>query len=304
MFIVGRVTFTSHDDLQLLALLAALGVMLVAAAMRRLPVAIPLVCGGLILGFVPGLPHLQLPPDLVLVAILPPLLYSSAFFTGLRDLRQNLRPISLLAVGLVAATTCCVAAASHAAVSGLSWGSAFTLGAIVSPTDAIAATEVARRVRRASPHRLDHRRREPRQRRDGARPLQVRRRGGRRGNLLTLERVVASRRERGRRDRCRPRSRVRRAADSAPCRRSADGGLDRSPFRLSRVPARGGARRLGRARRGDDRRLHGLVHAAADERRDTALGQCVLGDPRVPDQRDPLRARRPAAARDRRPVDT
>ena len=61
---------------------------------------------GLVLGFVPGLPHVQLAPDLVLVAILPPLLYSSAFFTGLRDLRANLRPISLLAFGLVAATTC------------------------------------------------------------------------------------------------------------------------------------------------------------------------------------------------------
>jgi monovalent cation/hydrogen antiporter len=146
------VTFTAHDEVQLLALLAALGVMLVGAAMRRLPVAIPLVCGGLLLGFVPGLPHLQLPPDLVLVAILPPLLYSSAFFTGLRDLRQNLRPISLLAVGLVTATMCGVAAVSHAAVGGLSWGSAFTLGAIVSPTDAIAATEVARRV--GAPRRI------------------------------------------------------------------------------------------------------------------------------------------------------
>ncbi len=69
------------------------------AAWTKLPAAIPLVLGGLLLGFVPGLPHVELPPDLVLVAILPPLLYSSAFFTGLRDLRANLRPISLLASG-------------------------------------------------------------------------------------------------------------------------------------------------------------------------------------------------------------
>src|SRR5581483_6086455 len=103
-------------------------------------------CGGLVLGFVPGLPRLELPPDLVLVAILPPLLYSAAFFTGLRDLRQNLRPISLLAVGLVAATTCGVALVAHAVVPGMTWGSAFTLGAILSPTDALAATEVARRL--------------------------------------------------------------------------------------------------------------------------------------------------------------
>src|SRR5512141_1117235 len=120
--------------------------MLVVAALWRLPVAVLLVLGGLLLGFVPGLPHVQLAPDLVLVAILPPLLYSSAFFTGLRDLRSNLRPISLLSVGLVATTTCVVAVVAHAAVSGLNWAAAFTLGAIVSPTDALAASEVVRRI--------------------------------------------------------------------------------------------------------------------------------------------------------------
>ena len=82
----------------------------------------------------------------MLVAILPPLLYSAAFFTGLRDLRHNLRPISLLAFGLVVATTVGVALVAHAAVDRLSWAGAFTLGAIVSPTDALAATEVARRL--------------------------------------------------------------------------------------------------------------------------------------------------------------
>ena len=138
--------FTAHAELQLLALLVALGVMLVAAAVLRLPLAILLVVGGLLLGFVPGLPQVQLPPDLVLVAVLPPLLYTTAFFTGLRDLRQNLRPISLLAVGLVAVTTCGVAWVAHTVVSDLSWAVAFTLGAIVSPTDALAASEVARRV--------------------------------------------------------------------------------------------------------------------------------------------------------------
>ena len=94
----------------------------------------------------PGLPHVQLPPDLVLVAILPPLLYSSAFFTGLRDLRANLRPISLLAVGLTVATTVRRSPGSRTSIVGLGWASAFTLGAIVSPTDALAATEIARRV--------------------------------------------------------------------------------------------------------------------------------------------------------------
>jgi CPA1 family monovalent cation:H+ antiporter len=114
--------------------------------MRGLPVPLLLVCGGLLLGFVPGLPRVELPPDLVLVAILPPLLYSAAFFTGLRDLRYNLRPIGLLAFGLVIATTVGVAIVAHAVIDDLSWAGAFTLGAIVSPTDAIAATEVARRL--------------------------------------------------------------------------------------------------------------------------------------------------------------
>jgi Na+/H+ antiporter len=144
--------FTAHADLQLLALLAALAAMLVVAAVWRLPAALLFVSGGLILGFVPGLPHFQLPPDIVLVAILPPLLYSSAFFTGLRDLRVNLRPITLLAVGLVAATTCAVALVAHVAIPGLSWATAFTLGAIVSPTDALAATEIIRRV--GAPRRI------------------------------------------------------------------------------------------------------------------------------------------------------
>src|SRR6478609_622845 len=137
--------FTAHDELQLFALLAVLAALLVLAALEQLPASILLVAGGLLLGFVPGLPHLQLPPDLVLVAILPPLLYSAAFFTGLRDLRSNLRPVSLLAIGLVATTTCVVAVVAHAAFNGMSWAAAFTLGAIVSPTDALAAADVVRR---------------------------------------------------------------------------------------------------------------------------------------------------------------
>jgi CPA1 family monovalent cation:H+ antiporter len=142
-----EVHFTAHAELQLFALLAALTVMLVVAARGRMPVAVFLVIGGLLLGFVPGLPQVQLPPDLVLVAILPPLLYSAAFFTGLRDLRANLRPISLLAVALVVTTTCAVALVAHATFTGMTWAAAFTLGAIVSPTDALAAADVVRRFK-------------------------------------------------------------------------------------------------------------------------------------------------------------
>jgi CPA1 family monovalent cation:H+ antiporter len=86
-----------------------------------------------------------LPPEVVLVAVLPPLLYAGAFFTSLRDLRQNRRPIALLAIGLVAVTMTAVALVAHEWI-GLSWPVAFTLGAIVSPTDALAATEIASRL--------------------------------------------------------------------------------------------------------------------------------------------------------------
>src|SRR2546423_12510267 len=94
----------THDQLVLLALLAAVVGLLALAPTLRLPYPILLVVGGLALGFVPGIPHLALDPRIVLVAILPPLLYSSAFFTSLRDLRRNARALSLLAVGLVLTT--------------------------------------------------------------------------------------------------------------------------------------------------------------------------------------------------------
>ena len=87
--------FGVHEQLILLALLLAVAVLLALAPALRIPYPILLVLAGLALGFVPGIPTLQLPPDLVLIAILPPLLYSSAFFTSLRDLRRNARPLSL-----------------------------------------------------------------------------------------------------------------------------------------------------------------------------------------------------------------
>jgi monovalent cation/hydrogen antiporter len=95
---------------------------------------------------VPGMPAVELPPELVLVAFLPPLLYWSGFFSSPRDLRADARPISLAAVGLVLATTVAVAVAAHTVVGGLTWPAAFALGAIVSPTDPLAATAIARRL--------------------------------------------------------------------------------------------------------------------------------------------------------------
>lgn len=137
--------FGTHEQLVLLALLVAIAGLLVAAPVLRIPYPILLVLGGLVLGFMPGIPALELPPDLVLVAILPPLLYAAAFFTSLRDLRENLRPIGILAIGLVLATMVAVAVVAHAAIDGMSWSAAFVLGAVVSPTDPIAATAIMRR---------------------------------------------------------------------------------------------------------------------------------------------------------------
>src|SRR5438128_393717 len=138
--------FGTHEQLVLVALLVSIAVLLIAAPVLRIPYPIFLVLGGLALGFVPGMPTLQLPPDVVLVAVLPPLLYASAFFTSLRDLRANVRSISVLAVGLVIATTVAVAVVAHMWVDSLSWSAAFVLGAVVAPTDPIAATAIMRRL--------------------------------------------------------------------------------------------------------------------------------------------------------------
>src|SRR4029453_14752534 len=143
---VAAVTFGPHQDLVLLALLVSIAALLVLAPVLRVPYPILLVLGGLALGFVPGIPTISLPPDIVLVAILPPLLYSAAFYTSLRDLRQNIIPISALAIGLVVATTVSVAAVAHTMIPDFGWGPAFVLGAVVSPTDPLAATAIARRL--------------------------------------------------------------------------------------------------------------------------------------------------------------
>jgi CPA1 family monovalent cation:H+ antiporter len=139
-----------HLDLQdgvvLLALLGAVATMLALAPLLHIPYPILLVLGGLAIGVIPGMPEIELQPELIFFGVLPPLLYGAAFFTSLRDLRANARTIGLLAVGLVVMTTVGVAVLAHAFIDGLTWASAFVLGAIVSPTDPIAATAIARRL--------------------------------------------------------------------------------------------------------------------------------------------------------------
>jgi CPA1 family monovalent cation:H+ antiporter len=138
--------FSAEDSLVLLCLLVSATGLIVVAQAVRVPYPILLVIGGLGLGFVPGIPPIELPPDLVLVAVLPPLLYGTAFFTSLREFRASLRPIVLLAVGLVLLTMVLVAVVAHELIPGLSWPVAFVLGAIVSPTDPTAATAIAQRL--------------------------------------------------------------------------------------------------------------------------------------------------------------
>jgi monovalent cation/hydrogen antiporter len=137
--------FATHEQVQLLVLLVSGAALLILAGPLRIPYPILLVLGGLLLGFGPGVPEVTMPPEVVLFGILPPLLYVTAYFTGLRELRQNMRPISLLAFGLVAMTTVGVALVAHA-ITDLPWAEAFILGAVVSPTDPIAASAIGRRL--------------------------------------------------------------------------------------------------------------------------------------------------------------
>jgi CPA1 family monovalent cation:H+ antiporter len=140
-----------HLELVLLAVLVAVAALSVIAQFVRIPYPILMVLGGLLLGLTPGAPDVSLDPELVFVVFLPPLLYVGAFFTSLRDVRRDARVISLMAIGLVAATAVAVAVVAHELV-GLPWAAAFTLGAIVSPTDPLAATQIMRRL--GAPRRL------------------------------------------------------------------------------------------------------------------------------------------------------
>ncbi|MCW2952856.1 MAG: Na+/H+ antiporter [Conexibacter sp.] len=133
-------------ELTVWGILVAVAMLLVVAYRSRLPYPILLVLGGLALGFVPGVPVVRLDPDIVLLVLLPPLLYAAAFFSSLRDLRESVKPISALAVGLVLVTTLAVGVVAHLVIGDLSWAAAFVLGAVVSPTDPVAATSILNRL--------------------------------------------------------------------------------------------------------------------------------------------------------------
>src|SRR5919109_3399218 len=141
-----------HDtELLILGLLVAVPAMSVAARWIGVPYPIVFVLGAIPLGYIPGVPHVELDPELVLVIFLPPLLYVAAFFADLRALRADARALSLTSIGLVLFTTGAVAVVGHALID-LPWAVAFALGAIVSPTDPVAATTIARQL--GAPRRL------------------------------------------------------------------------------------------------------------------------------------------------------
>jgi CPA1 family monovalent cation:H+ antiporter len=131
-------------------LVLGLFVVIVALAYlaRRVGVAYPilLVAGGLVLGYLPGLPKIELEPDVVFLLFLPPILFGAGFTTPIRDFKANARPIALLAIGLTLFTTIVVGLVVYALVPSIGWFPAFALGAIVAPPDAVAATAIFRRI--------------------------------------------------------------------------------------------------------------------------------------------------------------
>jgi Na+/H+ antiporter len=126
---------------------AALVVALTALA-RRLPVPTPIlqVIAGFVVGMVPTVAIPELDPSLVFFVFLPPILWSAAMFTSVRDFKRNIGSIGLLAVGLVLVTTAAVAIVARHLFPGLPWPVAVALGAIVSPPDAVAATAIVSRL--------------------------------------------------------------------------------------------------------------------------------------------------------------
>ena len=224
----------------------------------------------------------------------------AAFFTSLRDLRTNARAISLLSVGLVLATMLTVAAVAHTFVDGLSWPVCFVIGAIVAPTDAVAATAIASRL--GLPRRLVTLI-------EGESLIND-------ATALVAYSFAVAAVVTGQFSLWHATWRfvvdvvggvaiglavgVRDPPGAPPSQPLAHRDRDRAALGLLRLPAGRGCGRLGRARGRHGRHLRRLVHARADHLPDTAAGRRGVGDPHVPAQRRPLRARRAAAAPDPR----
>jgi CPA1 family monovalent cation:H+ antiporter len=134
-------------DIEFIVLLlaaAAVGVRLADRA--SIPYPIVLVVFGLGIGLIPGLPHLELDPDVVFLVFLPPLLHAAGWVASPRELRSEVRPLAAFSIGLVLLTMVAVAVVAREIVPGMSWASAFVLGAIVAPTDPVSATATFSRI--------------------------------------------------------------------------------------------------------------------------------------------------------------
>lgn len=143
------------NDLEFLfVLLAAAAGLVRVADIVRVPYPIVLVVGGLAIGFAPGLPDLVLPPDVVFLVFLPPLLTSAGFSASPQELRAERTALGWLSLALVLATMGGVAVVAHAVVGGLPWAGAFVLGAVVAPTDPVAALATFQRAHAPSRVRL------------------------------------------------------------------------------------------------------------------------------------------------------
>src|SRR5881275_2715256 len=138
----------SVHAVQIVFLLLLLFVVLFGYLAKKLqtPYPIVLVVGGLLLSFIPGIPRVSLNPDLVFLAVLPPLLYHAAWLTSWREFSYHLVSIVLLAFGLVTFTVFAVTQAGQWLLRGFDWRVGLVLGAVVAPTDAIAATSIAKRI--------------------------------------------------------------------------------------------------------------------------------------------------------------
>ena len=132
-----------HDNILLiLSLLFAVSMLYMLSQKLKISYPILLVIAGLVIGFMPGMPHVELDPDIVFLIFLPPLLYAAAWNTSWKEFWENKRPIGLLAFGLVIFTSTAVAFLSHAIIPDFPLAYGFLLGGIISPPDAVAATSV------------------------------------------------------------------------------------------------------------------------------------------------------------------
>ena len=278
----------------IVALLLASTVLAGVARAIHVHYAIVLVLGGLAVGLVSGTSAPQVDPHTVLFVFLPPLIYAASFSSSTQDLRTHAKAIGLLAVGLVLVSMTAVAAVAHA-VAGIGWGPALVLGAILGPTDPIAATSVLRRL--GAPDRistilegeaLDQRRHRPDR-------LQARGRRGGIGTLLAWRGDRQVHRRRGRRGRGRVGGRMGLGGGPQAHRRAADRDQHLPPNRVPGLHPGRPHRRLGGTGRGGRRAVHrrpsridALTHLPASH-----LG--ILGSAHVPARVGPVPAHRTRA---------